>query len=96
MAFGWSPAGFLGDELPSDKYPNDKLLAQALDLTVSSGFARHQTIHCGVQGESDLDTTALIQRTAAWASTAAPPRRSRAPRCWPSTRAWWPTPRAGR
>ncbi|MEF7612279.1 polysaccharide deacetylase family protein [Aquincola sp. MAHUQ-54] len=27
---GWSPAGFLGDELPSDKYPNDKLLAQAL------------------------------------------------------------------
>ena len=28
---GWSPAGFLGDELPSDKYPNDKLLAQALE-----------------------------------------------------------------
>jgi len=27
---GWSPAGFLGDELPSDKFPNDKLLAQAL------------------------------------------------------------------
>lgn len=27
---GWSPAGFLGDELPSEKYPNDKLLAQAL------------------------------------------------------------------
>ena len=27
---GWSPAGFLGDELPSDKYPNDKLLAKAL------------------------------------------------------------------
>lgn len=27
---GWSPAGFLGDELPSDKYPNDRLLAQAL------------------------------------------------------------------
>lgn len=26
----WAPAGFLGDELPSDKYPNDKLLAQAL------------------------------------------------------------------
>ena len=28
---GWSPAGFLGDELPSDKYPNDQLLAQALE-----------------------------------------------------------------
>lgn len=27
---GWSPAGFLGDELPSDKYPNDRLLKQAL------------------------------------------------------------------
>ena len=27
---GWSPAGFLGDELPSDRYPNDQLLARAL------------------------------------------------------------------
>lgn len=27
---GWSPAGFLGDELPSDRYPNARLLAQAL------------------------------------------------------------------
>lgn len=26
----WSPAGFLGDELPSDKYPNAQLLRQAL------------------------------------------------------------------
>lgn len=26
----WANAGFLGDELPSDKYPNDRLLAQAL------------------------------------------------------------------
>jgi peptidoglycan/xylan/chitin deacetylase (PgdA/CDA1 family) len=26
----WSPAGFLGDELPSDRFPNDRLLAQAL------------------------------------------------------------------
>lgn len=26
----WAPAGFLGDELPSDKFPNDRLLAQAL------------------------------------------------------------------
>ncbi|TPG23479.1 polysaccharide deacetylase family protein [Variovorax ginsengisoli] len=28
---GWAPAGFLGDELPSETFPNDKLLAQALD-----------------------------------------------------------------
>ncbi|MCS7023479.1 MAG: polysaccharide deacetylase family protein [Bryobacteraceae bacterium] len=27
---GWSPAGFLGDELPSETYPNEKLLARAL------------------------------------------------------------------
>jgi peptidoglycan/xylan/chitin deacetylase (PgdA/CDA1 family) len=27
---GWSPAGFLGDELPSEKFSNEKLLAQAL------------------------------------------------------------------
>lgn len=27
---GWSPAGFLGDELPSERYPNDRLLAKAL------------------------------------------------------------------
>jgi peptidoglycan/xylan/chitin deacetylase (PgdA/CDA1 family) len=27
---GWAPAGFLGDELPSDKFPNDQLLKKAL------------------------------------------------------------------
>ena len=27
---GWSPAGFLGDELSSDRHPNDRLLKQAL------------------------------------------------------------------
>ena len=27
---GWAPAGFLGDELPSDRHPNERLLAQAL------------------------------------------------------------------
>ncbi|MFJ4289679.1 polysaccharide deacetylase family protein [Cupriavidus sp. NPDC089707] len=28
---GWAPAGFLGDELASDRYPNAMLLARALD-----------------------------------------------------------------
>lgn len=28
---GWADAGFLGDELPSEQYPNDRLLRQALD-----------------------------------------------------------------
>lgn len=27
---GWAPAGFLGDELPSDRYPNEQLLKKAL------------------------------------------------------------------
>lgn len=27
---GWSSAGFLGDELPSERWPNEQLLAQAL------------------------------------------------------------------
>mgnify|MGYP000638545704 CR=1 FL=1 len=27
---GWADASFLGDELPSDKYPNERLLQQAL------------------------------------------------------------------
>ncbi len=27
---GWSPAGFLGDELPSDRFPNARLLERAL------------------------------------------------------------------
>lgn len=27
---GWAPAGFLGDELPSERFPNRTLLAQAL------------------------------------------------------------------
>lgn len=27
---GWAEAGFLGDELPSDKFPNDQLLRKAL------------------------------------------------------------------
>jgi peptidoglycan/xylan/chitin deacetylase (PgdA/CDA1 family) len=27
---GWADAGFLGDELPSDRYPNDQLLRRAL------------------------------------------------------------------
>ena len=33
---GWSDAGFLGDELPSDRYPNAKLLQRAL-ASIRSG-----------------------------------------------------------
>lgn len=38
----WSPAGFLGDELPSDRYPNDRLLQQALrDIRVGDILLAH-------------------------------------------------------
>lgn len=32
----WAPAGFLGDELPSESYPNERLLRQAL-TTIRAG-----------------------------------------------------------
>lgn len=57
--------------LPLDAHSifgNSALLAQALDLTATGLFARHQHIHCGVRGESDLDTAALIDRVRAWAA----------------------------
>ena len=39
---GWAPAGFLGDELPSDRYPNDALLKKALrDLRAGDILMAH-------------------------------------------------------
>ena len=58
--------------LPLDAHPtlgNSALLAQTLGLDVHGGFAKHQAIHCGVQGTADLDTMALIGRTTTWAAT---------------------------
>lgn len=56
--------------LPLDAHAtfgNSALLAVELELRASGLFARHQTIHCGVRGESDLDTHELVARIAAWA-----------------------------
>ncbi len=39
---GWAPAGFLGDELPSERYPNAQLLANALrDIKVGDILVAH-------------------------------------------------------
>jgi peptidoglycan-N-acetylmuramic acid deacetylase len=39
---GWSPAGFLGDELPSDRHPNARLLERALrDLRTGDILLAH-------------------------------------------------------
>lgn len=55
---GWSPAGFLGDELPSDRYPNDALLKRALagirpgDILVA---------HLGIWSRQDPWAPAVLQ-----------------------------------
>jgi dinuclear metal center YbgI/SA1388 family protein len=57
--------------LPLDAHPvfgNSALLARALGLTVDGGFARHETIDCGVRGVADLETTGLIERVTRWAA----------------------------
>lgn len=55
---GWSPAGFLGDELPSDKYPNDKLLQKALK-EIRSGDVL--LAHLGIWSRSDPWAPAVLQ-----------------------------------
>lgn len=47
---GWAPAGFLGDELPSEKYSNEKLLQQALD-TIRPGDIL--VAHLGIWSRKD-------------------------------------------
>lgn len=49
-------------------FGNSRLLAGELGLVVQGGFARHQTIDCGVLGDSDLATSGLIDRVRAWAA----------------------------
>jgi len=55
---GWSPAGFLGDELPSDAYPNAGLLAKALrdvrpgDILVA---------HLGIWSRQDAWAPAVLE-----------------------------------
>jgi len=49
--------------LPLDAHEtmgNSFLLAGALGLTPDGGFARYQSIFCGVQGSADLPTAALV------------------------------------
>jgi dinuclear metal center YbgI/SA1388 family protein len=51
--------------LPLDAHEilgNSRLLAHALGLEPAAGFARHQTIFCGVRGITDLETAELHGR----------------------------------
>jgi peptidoglycan/xylan/chitin deacetylase (PgdA/CDA1 family) len=55
---GWSPAGFLGDELPSEKYPNDALLKKAL-RDIRSGDIL--LAHLGIWSRKDPWAPAVLE-----------------------------------
>jgi dinuclear metal center YbgI/SA1388 family protein len=51
--------------LPLDLHPtlgNNALMARALELTPSAGFARFQSIDVGVMGDADIGTSTLASR----------------------------------
>jgi len=55
---GWSPAGFLGDELPSDKYPNRVLLERALRNLRSGDIL---LAHLGIWSRQDPWAPAVLE-----------------------------------
>jgi peptidoglycan-N-acetylmuramic acid deacetylase len=55
---GWAPAGFLGDELPSDTYPNAALLKRAL-RDVQSGDIL--LAHLGIWSRRDAWAPAVLE-----------------------------------
>jgi peptidoglycan/xylan/chitin deacetylase (PgdA/CDA1 family) len=55
---GWAPAGFLGDELPSERFPNDKLLARAL-RDIRSGDIL--LAHLGIWSRKDPWAPAVLE-----------------------------------
>ena len=46
-----------------ETFGNSRLLAEELGLDTSAGFARYESIDCGVSGFCDLATTELVART---------------------------------
>ncbi len=48
--FGWDPAGFVGDELPSDRFPNAVLLRRALDRLKAGDIV---LMHLGIWSRKD-------------------------------------------
>lgn len=55
---GWAPAGFLGDELPSDKYPNAQLLQKALDGIRPGDIL---VAHLGIWSRKDAWAPAVLE-----------------------------------
>lgn len=54
----WSPAGFLGDELPSDRYPNAVLLQQALKRIQAGDIL---LMHLGIWSRKDPWAPAVLE-----------------------------------
>lgn len=54
----WSPAGFLGDELPSAQYPNDMLLKKALSNIQSGDIL---LAHLGIWSRQDPWAPAVLE-----------------------------------
>ena len=58
--------------LPLDRHEtlgNNVLLAQALELNASGGFASYKGFDIGIRGECDVDSATLLQRADAFART---------------------------
>lgn len=55
---GWSPAGFLGDELPSERFSNKALLAQALQRIRSGDIL---LAHLGIWSRKDAWAPAVLE-----------------------------------
>jgi peptidoglycan/xylan/chitin deacetylase (PgdA/CDA1 family) len=55
---GWAEAGFLGDELPSDRYPNALLLQQALDRIRTGDILM---AHLGIWSRQDPWAPAVLE-----------------------------------
>ncbi|VTU34686.1 putative polysaccharide deacetylase PdaA precursor [Variovorax sp. PBL-H6] len=55
---GWSPAGLLGDELPSEKFSNEKLLQQALDRIQPGDIL---VAHLGIWSRKDPWAPAVLE-----------------------------------
>jgi len=55
---GWAPAGFLGDELPSDRYPNQALLKKAL-TNIQPGDIL--VAHLGIWSRQDAWAPVVLQ-----------------------------------
>ena len=55
---GWAPAGFLGDELPSERYPNQQLLQQALAKIRAGDIL---VAHLGIWSRRDAWAPAVLE-----------------------------------